>query len=308
MRRCIAAIALVALTSTAAFAQDVKTVLANASKAMGVDNLNSVHYYGAAANFQVGQSNNANGQWPRTNVNDYMRAIDFTQSAARASGVTFAAPVTGGPAAQGAFNQNITATNTGWAQQLEIWTTPWGFLKGATANNATAKAQTVGGKRYNVVTWMTTQKAPSGASYPVVGYINPQTNLVEKVETKLEHPFFGDMLIENIYTEYREGGGGIKFPAFMVQKRVGQPTFEAQLLGAFANPANLQQLMTPPARGGGPGPGAGAPAGGPPAGGAPGGAPADAGPTSEKLAEGVWRLNGPYNALAVEFRDHVVLF
>ncbi len=249
MRRCIAAIALVALTSTAAFAQDVKTVLANASKAMGVDNLNSVHYYGAAANFQVGQSNNANGQWPRTNVNDYVRAIDFTQSAARASGVTFAAPVTGGPAAQGAFNQNITATNTGWAQQLEIWTTPWGFLKGAMANNATAKAQTVDGKRYNVVTWMTTQKAPSGASYPVVGYINPQTNLVEKVETKLEHPFFGDMLIENIYTEYREGGGGVKFPAFMVQKRVGQPTFEAQLLGAFANPANLQQLMTPPARG-----------------------------------------------------------
>ena len=168
--------------------------------------------------------------------------------------MTYAAPVTGGPAAQGAFNQNITATNTGWGQQLEIWTTPWGFIKGAMANNATSRGQTIDGTRYNVVTWMTTQKAPSGASYRVVGFINAQTNLVDKVDTWLEHPFFGDMLVENIFTEYREGGGGVKFPAFMVQKRVGQPTFEAQLLGAFANPANLQQLLTPrpPPRGGGP--------------------------------------------------------
>jgi glyoxylase-like metal-dependent hydrolase (beta-lactamase superfamily II) len=59
--------------------------------------------------------------------------------------------------------------------------------------------------------------------------------------------------------------------------------------------------LTPPAppagRGGGPG---GGRAGG------PGGAPA--GPTSEKLAEGVFRINGAYNALAVEFADHIVLF
>ena len=42
-----------------------------------------------------------------------------------------------------------------------------------------------------------------------------------------------------------------------------------------------------------------------PAGG-PGGAPAA--PTSEKLAEGVFRINGAYNALAIEFADHIVLF
>jgi glyoxylase-like metal-dependent hydrolase (beta-lactamase superfamily II) len=88
------------------------------------------------------------------------------------------------------------------------------------------------------------------------------------------------------------------------------------VLGAFANPPNLQQLMTPPARGGGAGGAGGAGRGGPPAGGAPGagrggpGGPGGAGaaPTSEKLADGVWRISGGYNALAVEFRDHVVLF
>jgi glyoxylase-like metal-dependent hydrolase (beta-lactamase superfamily II) len=293
---------------------------------MGVDNLSSIHYSGAAADFTVGQSNNANGQWPRRNLNDWVRAIDFTQPALRTSAVTWAAPVTGGPAAQGAFNQNITPANNAWGQQLEIWVTPWGFLKGAMANNATARSETVGSKRYTAVTWMTTQKAPSGASYRVVGYIDPQSNLVDKVDTWIEHPFYGDMQVENLYTTYRDSNG-LKFPGFIVQKRFGQPTFEMQVLGAHANPANLGQLMQPPAgRGGGGAPG-GAPGGGrggAQAGGPPGGAPpgagrgdlggrggpggAAAGPTAEKLADGVWRINGAYNGLAVEFSDHIVLF
>jgi glyoxylase-like metal-dependent hydrolase (beta-lactamase superfamily II) len=53
---------------------------------------------------------------------------------------------------------------------------------------------------------------------------------------------------------------------------------------------------------GGPG---GARAGGPPPG---GGAPPAAAITSEKLADGVYRIKSAYNSLAVEFADHVVLF
>ncbi|MEP7305108.1 MAG: MBL fold metallo-hydrolase [Acidobacteriota bacterium] len=277
-----------------AAAQDAKTVVNAASKAMGADGLTSLTIYGSGANFGLGQSNNSNGAWPRTNVSDYVRAIDFSQPASRATGVTFAAPVTGGPAVQAQFQQNITPANNAWAQQLEIWTTPWGFLKGAAANNATAKSQSIGGKKYNVVTWMTTQKAPSGTPYKVVGYINDQ-NLVDKVETWLENPIFGDMLVESLYTEYRDANG-LKYPAFMVQKRGGSATFEAQILGVNVNPANIAQLVTPPAGGqrGGPPPGAGA--------------GAAAAPTSEKLADGVYRINGAYNAIAIEFKDHIVLF
>jgi glyoxylase-like metal-dependent hydrolase (beta-lactamase superfamily II) len=297
MRRTwLAAIALAGWMSSTAVAQDAKAVIANASKAMGADNLTSITFYGSGANFNLGQNNNANMPWPRTNINDYSRSIDFANSLSRATWQTFAVPVTGGAAALAPGQQNITAQNTAWAQQLEIWTTPWGFLKGAAANNATVKSQTVGGRKYNVVTWNTTQKAPSGVAYKVVGYINA-SNLVEKVDTWIENPVFGDMLVENEYTNYRDANG-VKFPSDMVQKRAGWPTFEAQILGINANPANIQQLVTPPApagRGGGPG--------GP---GGPGGAPA--GPTSEKLADGVWRINGAYNALAVEFADHVLLF
>jgi glyoxylase-like metal-dependent hydrolase (beta-lactamase superfamily II) len=346
MSRWQSAIIVVALAASPAAAQDVKTVLANASKAMGTDNLNSVHYYGAAADFQVGQNNNANFGWPRRNLNDYVRVIDFTQPAMRSSGVTWAAPVTGGPAAQGAFNQAVAANQTGWAQQLEIWVTPWGFLKGAMANASTLRSEKLEGKAYNAVTWSPSQKAPSGAAYRVVGYIDPKTNLVEKVDTWVENAFYGDLHVENIYTNYRDSNG-LMFPASIVQKRFGQPTFEMQVLGAKANPSNLTELMTPPARGGGPGgagagrgggaPGGGAPGGGrgapgagapgaPGAAGAPQGAPGaggrggggQGGPPGggrggapaepEKLAEGVWRITGNYNALAVEFSDHIVLF
>src|SRR6185436_6031366 len=108
-------------------AQDAKTVVANASKAMGVDGLNSIHFYGVAQTGNVGQNNNANQPWPMANASDYVRAIDFTQPASRATWVTYAAPVTGGPAVQGNGQQNITGQSP-WAQQVEIFITPWGFL------------------------------------------------------------------------------------------------------------------------------------------------------------------------------------
>jgi glyoxylase-like metal-dependent hydrolase (beta-lactamase superfamily II) len=295
--KCIAAIALVALFASTAAAQDAKTVISAASKAMGAENLNSISYYGSGANFNLGQSNNANGAWPRANLNDYKRAIDFTQPASRASAVTFGVPVTGGPAVQGAFNQNITPAQNTWAQQLEIWVTPWGFLKGAAANNATVQAQTIAGRRFNVVSWMAPIKSPGGQAYRVVGYINPQ-NLVERVETWLENPVLGDMHVEVLYTEYRDNNG-LKFPATIVQKRAGWPTFEAQVLGADANPANIKELLTPPpppaGRAGGPGPGGGAP-------------PPPPAAASEKLAEGVYRITGGYVALAVEFADHILVY
>ena len=82
-----AAVALAALgAASAALAQNAATVIANASKSMGVDGLNSVTYYGSGANYNLGQNNNANYPWPRVNVNDYRRTIDFTQTRAVVDG------------------------------------------------------------------------------------------------------------------------------------------------------------------------------------------------------------------------------
>ena len=125
LRKWLVAVAISGLAVSTASAQDAKTVLANASKATGVDGLNSIYFYGTAQSGNLGQNNNANQPWPMAAQNDYVRAIDFSQPASRATWATYAVPVTGGRAAlvQGTpqTQQLITPQTQGWANQLEIW-------------------------------------------------------------------------------------------------------------------------------------------------------------------------------------------
>jgi len=272
-----------------ASAQTASEVVAAASKEMGIEGLNSIKIWGSGASFTVGQNNNANGPWPRTNVNDYNRWIDFTQPASRVAASTFGVPVTGGAAVQGPFNQYAGPTTPAWGQQLEIWTTPWGFLKGAVANGATVESKSLEGVDFKVVSWSPAQKSPGGQDYKLVGYIGPD-NLVHAVETWVEAPVFGDLRVETTFEDWRDLNG-LKFPSTITQKRAGWPTFEAQILGVEANPADIaEKAVAPP----------------PPNFPAP---PITTTPQPyEQLAPGVWRIRGAYNALAVEFADHIVLF
>ena len=271
-------------------AQNAATVIGNTSKATGVENLASITFSGSAQNANFGQSRNIATPWAPTGITritTYTRTIDLNQPASRAFGPTQPPAVPGAPAPMpGNFNQNITPTQNNWTQQLEIWITPWGFLKGAAANNATVRQ--AGGR--TLVSWSPAMKAPSGQPYVVTGYINGQ-NLVEKVETRVEHPILGDLLVEAEYADYRDFGG-VKVPGRIVQKRAGLQTFEAAITSASANPANLRELLTPPtqaAQGGG---------------GAAAAAPAV---ETQKLADGVYRITGGYVALAVDMGDHMVI-
>jgi glyoxylase-like metal-dependent hydrolase (beta-lactamase superfamily II) len=287
----IAALILTIVPSTVD-AQDAKAIVAGASKAMGADNVTSVTYGGSATTGNFGQSKAIGGPLQITTVTNYSRAIDLTKPASRATGTTMPPRIPGGrPPQPGTLNQNITPANAGWTQQLEIWVTPWGFLKGAAANNATARAE----RGVNVVTWSPSQKAPSGQPYRVNGYINSQ-NLVERVETWVEHPILGDLHVEVSYSGYQDFGG-LKVPTKIVQRRAGLTTFEGTITSASANPANIAELLTPPQGGGGRGG----------AGGGPGGA-AGAKPTTEKPADGVYRMTGGgYVALVVEASDHIIV-
>jgi glyoxylase-like metal-dependent hydrolase (beta-lactamase superfamily II) len=293
LRTLCLAILLVLGGAQSAAAQTAEAVVAQSARAMGIEGLTSIKMWGSGASFTVGQNNNANGPWPRTNLNDFNRWIDFTQPATRATAVTWAVPVTGGIAAQAPFNQYAGPANLAWGQHLEIWTTPWGFLKGAQANGATVETRTVEGTPFRVVTWSPPQKSPGGQSYKVVGYIGPD-DLVHAVETWVENPIFGDLRVESTFEDWRDLDG-LKFPSTITQKRAGWPTFEFQLLGVQANPADIAERAVAPPPPNFPAPPAPAPGAAPP-------------PASEQLAPGVWRIRGAYNALAVEFADHVVLF
>ncbi|PWT81935.1 MAG: hypothetical protein C5B57_09545 [Blastocatellia bacterium] len=281
-------------------ADDAKTVIEQTSKAMGAKGLNSITYSGSAAQGNFGQSRVISARLASTAIRNYTRAIDFTQPASRATGETLPPAVPGGPPPQpGTYNQTITSDDRAWVQQLEIWVTPWGFLRGAALNNATLRSRKIDGIAYKVLTWSPPQKAPSGQAYRVVGYIGPD-NTVDRVETWVEHPILGDMHDEFIYSNYQDLGG-LKVPSKISLRQVGMETFVVGIREAQANPPNIAQLLAAPpsSRERSPQPAD--------AGGAAPGPPPPSAAASERLADGVYRITGGYVALAIEFRDYVVV-
>jgi glyoxylase-like metal-dependent hydrolase (beta-lactamase superfamily II) len=303
--RMLAFVALVVTSlSIHTLAQDATAVLTAASKAMGVATLNSITYSGTARNGAFGQSKSIGdpmGPVNVTQITQYTRTINFAPPTdpmalvSRATGPTQPPTVPGVPAPMpGVFNQNITGTQAGgnWGQALNIWTTPWGFLKGATANKATVRQEA----GQQLVSFSPANfKSPSGQMYTVTGYINSQ-NLVTKVETRVEHAVVGDLPVEFEYSNY-QNMNGVQVPARVVQKQAGLITFDANITAATPNPANLAALLTPPP-----------PAGGQGGGGGGGGAQqAAAPPPVEKLGDGSFKIGGNYTSLAIDMGDHILV-
>jgi glyoxylase-like metal-dependent hydrolase (beta-lactamase superfamily II) len=270
-------------------AQDAKTVLADASKALGVDTLNTVEFSATGFDFVLGQAYSPSSPWPRFINKTYTRAIDFRTPASKVDRIRLQGenPPRGGGlqpviGEQPQSQTIIVGPNTPWVQQLEIWMLPHGFVRAAMARNATVATQTVGGKRYNVVTFMGDNKAP------VSGYINDQ-HLVEKVDTKIDSAYLGDMLFEASYSDYGDFNG-VKFPMKIAQKQGDYPIFDLNVTTVKPNAA--VSISAPQGRGGAPA----------------GAAPADAArvPT-EKLADGVYLILGGYASVAVDFKDYIVV-
>jgi glyoxylase-like metal-dependent hydrolase (beta-lactamase superfamily II) len=296
--------------SVSAIAQDAKTVIANAQKAEG--DLKSITYSGSAkdVSFQQCGSNAADMQCrgthdPMRPIANYVRVIDLTAPASRHTGATN--NPSGGGATQpmpGTFFAQVTPAQADvsqpWANSLEFYITPWGFLKGAAENNATVGKGKLNGKSYTMLTWSPTVKAASGKSYTINGYLD-KDNLVAGVETWLGENIMGDMHILATYSDWKDFGG-VKAPAKMVQTRGGWPFFEVTVTAAKANPPDAATLVPAPAGRGG---GGGAARGGP-----GGGAPPALTVTTEKLGDGLYRLTtgpGSYDSMVVEFKDYIMV-
>ncbi len=235
-KRLTVAIGLALFVGKGLVAQDARTVIAAASKAMGADGLRTLEYSGSGSDFAFGQSYTPGAPWPKFTVKSYTRAIDFERPASLASRVRtqFENPPRGGGLQPIVGEQTQTQTiiggaNTPWAQALEIWVTPHGFLKAAATKPATIGVQTTGGKRYMVVTFTGDNKAQ------VNGYINDQ-NLVERVETHIDNPMLGDMSYESVYSDYKDFNG-VKFPTHIVQSQGGAPILDLTISDVKPNAA-----------------------------------------------------------------------
>ena len=299
VRIAIAALLLVIGATPRVTAQDAGAIIGAASKTMGVDNVNAIAYIGRARTGAFGQSKSIGDPMGAVNVThiaEYRRILDFSRPAApaapvsRATGTTHPPTVPGSPLpVPGTLNQTITAAQAAasWGQALNIWTSPWGFLKLAASSSAKVVRQ---GPLQAVSFSPAGFTSPSGSSYTLTGYINNQ-NLVTKVETRVDNAVVGDLLVEFEYSGY-QNMNGVQVPTRIVQRQAGLLTFDATIESATPNPPTLAELLAP----------------------APGAAPAppaaqtsSAAPLVERIGEGVFKIGGNYTSLAVDMGDHVLV-
>jgi len=313
-------IAIGAVTSSSA--QDVRDTLRAAASAMGTANLETVEISGTGWYGQVGQSYVLDGDWPRFEIVDYTRVIDYDAGASsedltRRRG---SYPAIGG-GAPFAGDQRITElVNDGFAwnlqgdraarpgrpymdgvshadfRQLDILLTPHGFLKAALeSNDATSITIPIanesndglsqGGRMVTVVSFTALEK------YKVNGIINDD-NLVEVVTTWVPNPVYGDMLFEMRYTEYEEFDG-VMFPT-VLHEHQGDPVLnpahnsqEIRVSGVQVNPDVSAFDVPSEVRNA---------------------QPATVNVDSQEVADGVWRIaGGSHHSVLVEFEDFVVV-
>lgn len=304
--RLLALVAVLALMTGTAAAQDARAVLQAAAKNMGADNLRTIQISGTGMNAAVGQNYSPDSDWPRFEVTSYTKTIDYDNRSLREQ-ITrrqgnYPPQGGGGTPIQGEQQQhfvlsgnyawNMQGTNANPAlaaaelRQLDILLTPHGFLKAALASNATAHTRMSvlpgqGGRRVTVVSFTALGK------YKVNGAINDQ-NLVEHVQTWVAHPVMGDALYETRYTAYKDFGS-VKFPTDLHSHygdgRLNQGPNSMQItvtnvqpnvtVAAITVPDNVRQATIQPVR-----------------------------VESQKMADGVWYVGGSgANSVAVEFRD-----
>src|SRR5690606_34028738 len=122
-------------------AQNASTVIQDAQSALG--NVRSITYSGSARDVSFQQCGANAAQMicygthdPMRPITEYVRVIDLQAPASRHTGSTM--NIGGGAStavARGTFFQQVTPEQASgsqpWAQSLELYITPWGFLKGA---------------------------------------------------------------------------------------------------------------------------------------------------------------------------------
>ncbi len=299
-------IAVGVLFAASTAAQDARTVLRAAADALGVRNVQSIEYTGNGYVAAVGQNFTPDQDWPRFEVINYSRTIDYQNRSSREEYVrrqgAFPARGGGGTPLQGEQPQRfLTAGNFSWnlnsstpaplpaeaeIRELDIWLSPHGFLKAALeAADVSAAESTFEGQKVTVISFTAQGK------YRVNGEITGD-NLVARTQTWIANPVLGDTLFDHRYSNYRDFGG-VRFPT-LLHSHQGDPQvsggrnwkeIHVQNVRVNLNPERLTvpdsvRTATIPA----------------------------VVVESSKLAPGVWRIaGGTHHSVAVEFRDFVAV-
>ena len=302
-----------AWTAGTAAAQDARSLLQAADRAMGASAVKSVQYSGTGWMSAVGQSFAADGDWPRADLQSYTNTIDYDSKSSKEEYVRVQGnnPPRGGggmPIQGEARGANFVSGNYAWnlnqqgqanpqpdnadIRQFMIWVSPHGFVKAAIeSGNATVAERHFAalGRTLKVVGFTTMGK------YRVTGEFNEQ-NLLERVVTWIPDRVMGDMQVEIRYSDYRDIGGGAKFPFRfhahqgdhpLLPVSTGRNWMDLRVSNASVNVANAAAPVPDNVRS----------------------APApQMRVTADRLANGVWLMGGgSHNSVAVEFSDFIAV-
>jgi len=244
MKNSILLIITLCVTALVSTAQDAKTVIDNSLKLLGAADLKTLEYSGSGYSFAFGQSPNPNMPWPKFNVKSYTKGINYELGASTQRLVRTQAenPPRGGgmqPVIGEQTQNQVIDSSSPWTGRVQIWITPHGFLKAASANRATVKSVKDGGKKYSLVSFMVEDK------YTLNGYVNEQGE-IEKVQTWVDNAVLGDVLIEVNYSEYKDFNG-LKFPTRILQKDGGYPVYDLTITDVKPNAEITIQANAAPA-------------------------------------------------------------
>ena len=298
-------LAIVVLTVPTGHAQDAKASLDAAATARGVASLRTVQFSGWGYDYVFGQSYAGSGAWPRFNLPGYTMTIDFAAPAMRDDRrrTQLEAPPLGGgfqplsgeqrliAVVNGAYAWDVVGENaivpgfrndrqTNVTGRLDhIWMTPHGFVKLAANSTATMRTETIRGAKKTFVAIV----------HPTYGRLEATLNeqsLIERIDRWFGHSVLGDALMEATFSDYKDFGG-VQFPTRILQREGGYPLLDLTVTDVRVNlpvaldvPANIRNAPAPTSLVGPP----------------------------EKLADGVWVFPTYAKSVAVEFRDHVVVF
>jgi glyoxylase-like metal-dependent hydrolase (beta-lactamase superfamily II) len=306
-------------TAPAQTVKDVRSVLEASLQAMGGANLKTIQYSASGWSSRIGQTYGLAEDWPRYEVADYTRAIDYDAQWSREDYTRRQGkyPLLGRLPMSEERVTSILSGNFAWDMQgdkpmplaslyldgvsyadlrrLELAITPHGFLKAAlAAKDATAITLPIvgssdaglsqNGRKVTIVSFTI-------GKYRVNGTINDR-NLVELTDTWFPNPVYGDMDYEMRYTKYRNFDG-VQFPT-LLHVHQGDPRlnpahnyYEYNVTDVKANAPVTIMPVPDVVR------------------------TATAAPVkveSQTLADGLWLLGGgTHNSVLVEFKDFVTV-
>lgn len=259
-------------------------------QALGGDSSQRLEFTAQGWEACMGQPWRIDAGWARWELTDYKRVLDFSagqslQTAQRRAGMD--PGKIGGcgaqPDAQPTNQQSSINPQSAWDAQLPLWLTPQGFLTLAASHDAAVTDTNEGATVSFTV-------SSGGMTFPFTGTFDDD-KLLTHIETRLDDPVFGDMLVTADFGSYREFSG-VQFPTSLV---IGQGGFTTLNLGINAMTPNTTASAEPPPRQGGPGGGGG------------GGAPQPQGEAITEVAPGIFVSNGAYQSVIVEMQEAIVI-